>query len=234
MIRADGAGADFWAAFVEDGKDGALVIFFGRQDLFVLDDRDELHEGGAERFEEVVHGGAVVGVVVMKHGECVEFDFVFFEDFEAAHDIVERSLAALVVAMLVVDFFGAVDGDADEEVVLFEEGAPFVIELGGVCLESVGDGGTRAGVFLLEVDDVLEEVEAHECGFAALPGEVDFFGVEGLSVDVLGDVLLEDGIGHTEVGFAWVEAFFFEVEAVGAIEVADGSDGLGHEMEGPA
>jgi len=93
-------------------------------------------------------------------------------------------------------------------------------------------GGAVPG---LEFDDFFEEVEAHEGGLAALPGEVDFGDV--LVFDVLADVGIEDFGGHAEgvdscFARPWVEFFFFEVEAVFAVEVADGADGFGHDVEG--
>lgn len=56
---------------------------------------------------------------------------------------------------------------------IFEEGAPIVVEEDAISLESVSDAGP-AGVFLLEGDGTLKEGEAHEERFPTLPGEGDF------------------------------------------------------------
>ena len=153
---------------------------------------------------------------------------MFAEAGEAAHGGVEGGAAVFVVAVDVVDFGGAVDGEADEELVLGEEFAPGVVEEGAVGLEGVGDIFT-VGELFLEVDDFFEEGDAEEGGFAALPGEVDVGS--GLGVDVLLDVGLEDVVGHGPVALVGIEGFFFEVKAVGAVEVADGADGFGEDVK---
>ena len=171
----------------------------------------------------------------MDDGEGVEFGFVFFEEVDAAHDEVEGGFSAFVDAVEVVEAAWAIDGEADEEVVGVEELAPVGVEECAVGLEGVVDFFGWGAVFGLEFYDAFEEVEAHEGGFAALPGEVDFGDV--LVLDVLADVVVEGFGGHAEgvearFAVGGVEFFFFEVEAVFAIEVADGADGFGHDVEG--
>ena len=189
--------------------------------------------GGTDFFEEVVDFEGFVGEFFVDDGEGVEFDVVFFEEGEGSHDLVEGGGIIFVGAVEVVEFAWAVEGEADEEVVLVEEFGPVGVEEDAVGLEGVVDFFVLRIMFLLEFNDFFEEVESEECGFAALPGEVDFGDV--LLVDVLLDAGFEGVVGHfegVEVGVGWIKIFFFEVEAVFAVEVADRADGLGHDVEG--
>ncbi len=193
-----------------------------------LDDGDELHVLAADFLEEAVDFEGLFGGFAVEAGECVEADLAGLEGCDAAHDFVEGGGAFLVDAVGVVEVAGAVDADADEEVVLLEEVGPFGVEQGGVCLEGVFDG-LAVGVLGLEGDGLAEEFDAEQGGLAALPCEADVG--RGLGLDVLADVVFEQLGGHAPFAFG-VEGFLFEVEAVLAVEVADGPDGLGHDVEG--
>jgi hypothetical protein len=54
-------------------------------------------------------------------------------------------------------------------------------------------------------------------------------GIWGL--DVLLDVCLQHIGFHSEIFTLWIKGFLFKVIAVGAIEIADRANGLGHHME---
>ena len=146
----------------------------------------------------------------------------------AAHHIVERSLAALVHAIGVVQLARAVHAQADEDLVLLEEGAPGVVQLRAVGLDGVGDLLSRLLVPLDVLDRALEEVEAHERRLATLPADDDFRS--GLRLEQLTDVGLEELVGHPEPA-AGIEHLLREEEAVLAIEVADRAGRLGQQME---
>ena len=83
-------------------------------------------------------------------------------------------------------------------------------------------------------------INDEEGGLAALPGEGDDGSV--LRLNVLADIGLEDrglhgpagvqgGRFRRGAGVLRVERFFLEIEAVFAIEIADGPDGLGHDVK---
>ena len=86
-----------------------------------------------------------------------------------------------------------------------------------------------AGVLLLKAHRVAEEIDAEQRRFAALPGEIDL--VAWLSLDILPDIGIENLIAHGPIAFGGIELFLFEIEAVFAIEVADGPDGLGEDVK---
>ena len=129
-------------------------------------------------------------------GERVEFDSVLFQHVEAGHDAIEGRLVAFVYAIAIVEVARAVNGQADEEAVLREKFAPFVIEKHTVRLEGIFDL-LAVGVFPLERDDTAKEIDAEQCGLAALPGEVDRLRL--LRFDVLTDVGFEDIVRHLPI-----------------------------------
>ena len=151
-----------------------------------------------------------------------------FRQSPAAHHLVERSLAALVDAIGVVQLARAVDAQADEELVRLEEGAPLVVEQRAVGLDRVRRPAVRALVAFDVLDRALEEVEAHQRRLAALPGDDDLR--PRLRLEQLADVGLEQLVRHPEPA-ARVEHLLREEEAVLAVEVADGAGRLGEHME---
>ncbi len=123
-----------------------------------------------------------------------------------------------------------VDRDADEELVLGQELAPFVVDEDAVGLEGVRDAFAVA-VVLLELHGAPEEVHPHERRLAALPGEVDLGDV--LRLDVSPDVGFQRFLVHAP-GFSIVRVklLLLQVEAVRAVDVAYGAGGLGHDVNG--
>ena len=87
-----------------------------------------------------------------------------------------------------------IDAHADEEVVLLEERAPFIIEECGVRLKRILDCHAGAAILLLIGDSTAEEVYTHQRRFAALPCEGDF--VHLLCLNVLLDIVLQNLVIH--------------------------------------
>jgi hypothetical protein len=103
-----------------------------------LDDRDELDKACAALVpEEAVDLASVVGVGGVDRRQGVPLDPGFLKEGEPTHDLVERTRAALVDAVGVVELLRAVDREPDQEVVLFEEGGPLVVEQRAVGLDGV-------------------------------------------------------------------------------------------------
>ncbi len=94
---------------------------------------------------------------------------MFFAVFDGCHYLVEGAAARVVFSVVIVEFFGAVDADADEEFVFVEKSAPFVVEQDGIGLEGVGDLEAGLAVFFLQFDCPFVKVEAHQCRFTPLP-----------------------------------------------------------------
>ena len=86
----------------------------------------------------------------------------------------------------------AVDAQAHVEMVLFEQLAPRFVQQHAVGLEVVPDVDC-AGVFPLEFDYVVIEVEPQQRGLPAVPVEDDFINL--LAGSVLANELLQEIAG---------------------------------------
>ena len=207
VIEAGGFPAGGWQAFYEG---------------------NELEVAGSHRAQEVIDLDRMFHIGGADDGECIELDAVFFQQLQALHDAVEGWLLALVHAIGVVEASRAVDTEPDEKSILSKKLAPGVVEQGSIRLKRVvDDSATR--VFFLQLHDFAEIVQPQQRGLAALPGKGHLKGILGF--DVLLDVCLQHLGFHSKVLTLGIQGFLFEVVAVGAIEIADRANGLGHHME---
>jgi len=60
--------------------------------------------------------------------EDIEVDLMFLQKLEAAHHLIERTSAAFVHAINIVQVLRPIDTQANKEIVLLEKSTPFVIE----------------------------------------------------------------------------------------------------------
>ena len=117
-----------------------------RLEVLGLHDRDELDVGRAElAAQEAIDVERTRGVGAVHAGQRVERHADAAAAVCAAgHHLVEGRRAALVDAVMVVDFARAVDAEADQEAVLLEEFGPFLVEQHAVGLQVVLDPLVRA------------------------------------------------------------------------------------------
>ncbi len=160
--------------------------------------------------------------------EHVVGDVVRDEELVAAHDLVEGGSTLLVDPVAVVELAGTVDAETDQEPVIVEQLAPLVGEQRAVRLDGVVHLLAGLPVALGELDGATEEVDAHEGGLAALPGD-GHLG-RGLRFDDLPHVGVEQLVGHAEP-VPGVERLLRQEEAVLAVEVADRARRLGENVE---
>jgi hypothetical protein len=120
---------------------------------------------------------------------------------------------------MVVKLFRAVHAQADEEIVLAKEPAPFVVEEYAVRLEGVFDHHARFAVFVLQFHGAPEKIESHERRLPSLPGNGD--GGRPMRLEELPDESFVDLIGHSGIftGLG-VKLLLFEEKAVSAVQVA--------------
>src|SRR5690606_225986 len=86
---------------------------------------------------------------------------------------VEAGAAAFVRAVQVMQLSRSVEADAYRETFAGEKGTPGVVEQGAVGLQGIANV-LAAGELALVVHGALEELQAEQGGFAALPGELHF------------------------------------------------------------
>ena len=183
-----------------------------------LDDRDELEEFGPELVpEEAVDIVWMVAVGRVHGAEDVDVDAVLLEQTPASNHAIERALAAFVHAIGVVQRARSVDAQPDEIPVRLEERRPLIVQSRAVGLNGVGECLVWSLVALGIVRRALEEVEAHQCRLAALPGDVHLG--PRLGFEQLADVGLEQLVRHPKAA-SRVEHFFREEKAVSAVEIA--------------
>jgi hypothetical protein len=80
---------------------------------------------------------------------------------------------------------------------------PVLIEESTVGLHTVGDAFVRGLMLALQRHDLAKVVQPQDGRFPTMPGKVDHW--TGGSIDVLDNVLLQDGVGHTKGFPFWIE-----------------------------
>src|ERR1700735_3627358 len=135
----------------------------------------------------------------------------------ALHYLVEGSLLAAVEAIGVVDLAGAVATDTDKKIVFLEKGAPLVIQEDSVGLKRVFNGLPGPTVLLHDFDGLSKELDLHEGGLAALPG--NRHGRRAMRIQELLDVEFECFVRHPML-FVRIQGVFGQEKTIGAINVA--------------
>ena len=196
------------------------------QDAF--HDRGKLDVVAAQVPEEAVEFFGIVGVVVVHYCHTVPLHTVLLQQVDALHHLVEGGASLLVLAVFVVEFLRAVDGNTYQPVVLLEELAPLVGKHCSVGLYAVVDGAS-VGIFLLQLHGPFVERQGAHQRLSAVPGEEHLR--HGLRVDVLFDELLQQFLAHHVLGVLPVQLGLLQVVAIVACQVAYGSYGLQHHVE---
>ena len=101
-----------------------------------LDAWNELHVANAQVEQEIKDLVRVLGGEVVDQRQRVERHVVPLAAVDGPHDAVPRAMPAEVEPIAVVQLPGPVDADADEELGVVQEPAPFiVVEQNGIRLE---------------------------------------------------------------------------------------------------
>ena len=155
--------------------------------------------------------------------EGVEFHIVPFQALNPLEDIRMRPPAGGINAVTVVYFRGSVDADANEESVLRKVSCHFVINEGGIGLQSIGYYRTSLAVFLLKLGYLTEELYPHEGWLTALPPEV--VGRLGRG-HVTRNHSFEYLVAHTMTLRLWIKLTSVKVETVCTAKVAISGGGF--------
>ena len=128
-------------------------------------------------------------------------------------------LALLRHPVEIVEFFGTVNAQPDEKIMLLKEARPLFGEQGTVRLKIVLYALARFLVLLFKFYDPLKERQAEHSGLAALPRKYDLFAI--LSFDVLADMGFKNFIRNAELARTSQQILLVQVIAVSAIQIAD-------------
>lgn len=127
-----------------------------------------------------------------------------------------------------MDILRSVNGDADEEAVGGEEVRPFRSHEGTVGLKRVMDD-LAIGIFTLQRNGFPIEVNACQQWLSAVPVERDLGHIA--RADVVADDFFEELFRHYRLSAA-VKRCLVQIVAVAAIQIAQGTGGLEHYVEG--
>ena len=137
-----------------------------------FDNRGELDEFDTFAFQKAIDIKGPFSRFPGNAGQHVVFNPVFLEQFQTPHDPGKCALALPVPPVAVMDLLGAVQADADHELMFFEEPAPLVGEQRAVGLEGIGDR-LLSNKGLLQFHHPFEEVDAQQGRLPALPDELE-------------------------------------------------------------
>ncbi|MNQ70756.1 hypothetical protein D3C85_854010 [compost metagenome] len=208
------------------GEVQALLDFRGARLAF--HHRVELDMPHALGLEKAIDLQRILRHLAGDGDQHIEFDPMAFQQCKAAHDIVETGPAALVRPIEVMDLAWSVKAEADHESLTGKKVAPLIIKQGAVGLQGIAYD-LASGELALVVDRTLEKVEAQQRRFATLPGELHFR--TALRCDIALHISTQHIIGHPEAFARRKQLFFFQIEAIAAIEITNRPDRLGHEVQ---
>lgn len=204
--------------FVEDVGKKIAIAFAGDLPTGIVHDGEELQVMAVDLVaEELVDFQTSAFAVFVYHTEGVECYVVLVEQLNGFPDSLK------IAAVGVVNGFGSVDGQADEEVVIGKKLGPRCIQAGPVGLQGVVDGFV-APVLLLQVEGPPVEVDSGQGGFAAVPAEG--YRVAFVGLDVLLDVGFQQRFAH---GFTSSPG----VVAIAAVQVTPSTYGFDQGGKGP-
>ncbi len=81
----------------------------------------------------------------------------------------------------------------------------------------------------LQRHNLAKVVQPQDGRLPTMPGKIDH-RTRG-SVDVLDNVLLQDGVGHAKRLALWIEVFLFQVVTIVTVQVADGANRFGKNLK---
>lgn len=197
----------------------------GLLEYFRLHTRDELCFARPDFIlEEVVHIQRALGVHSIHNAKNVKGHTMPMKHLCRREDLVKRRLAIVGDAIAIVKFFGAVDAQANQESVLFQEGPPLVVQERAIRLEIAIDMLVGPLVFLFQFNYLAEKVQPQQGWLTTLPGENHLTAV--LPFDVLADVCFQDFVGDAEEVAGAEELFFVEIVTVCTVRLRMDPTGL--------
>ena len=153
---------------------------------------------------------------------------MLFQQFNPLPHLVVGGEPLLAASVMVVDALGAVDREANQEVVLPEETTPLVGQQRAIRLQAVGHLPTT-GIFPLQGQCLLVEADRAHQRLTAMPGEQHL--AHRLASHILGDETFQQLLAQDLVLGLGVELALLLVVAIVAGEVADRADRFDHDID---
>ena len=151
----------------------------------------------------------------------------FLQQPRGGLNAIEHGAASAVMAVHVMELFGAVDAESDQDVVLGEEGGPLVIQQDAVGLDRALDLPTRRKRLFFGLKRPAKNSSPISVGSPPCHASVTYGGCSCREVCER----TPRGSRRTCGTAVRVEIGVLEVEAVVAAQVAARPGGLGHHME---
>ena len=131
-----------------------------------------------------------------------------------------------------MEICGTIDTHANKKLIVSQKAPPGVIQERSVGLKRILNL-PAIRIFCLQANDIFKVGNTKECRLPTLPCELYF--VAWLSLDVLLDVPFQSLGSHRparmKLAIRGVVVFLLQIKAVAAIQVADRSDGLCHDVK---
>ena len=139
-----------------------------------FDNGDKLHVLRPEFIAEIaIDVKAVVFVSSVDCAQDVSVDIGVTQVFPPTNHHRVSSMPATVETVGIMEVFRAIDGDADEKIVLFEEMRPLLGNQGAVGLDGMTNLLGGATILFAQLNEAFKEREAAQSRFAALPEHGD-------------------------------------------------------------
>ena len=169
----------------------------------------------------------MVGIEVVDDGQCIPLHTMLLKQTDATHHLAPRRCARTRTPVLIVELLRTVNGDADKEVVLFQELAPFVGQPHAVSLQAV--------VYLpsmriapLQLQGPFVERDGTHQRLTAMPCEQ--YLRQCLRLNILADELLQQLVADDLRLVQRVQLLLLQIVAVLASQVAEAPRWLEHHI----
>jgi len=184
----------------------ALTVWLG------LDQGQKANIGSFDLLEEPVDIRGVLNVPSMHNAQYITRDVVLLQEPVTTHRFLVGGVLALGDPVLIMHLLRPIEAKAYGEALCRQKLAPVLIEESTVCLDTVGDALVTGLMLTLHRHDLAKVVYPQEGRLTSMPGKVDHR--TGGGGDVLDNVLLQDGVGHTKRLFLGIEVFLPQVVTI--------------------
>jgi hypothetical protein len=123
-------------------------------------------------------------------------------------------------AVFVMYLLRSVQTEPDGEALFCQETAPFFCQKGPIGLDTIGYALSRGSMLLLYFQDNTIIIRPEDGRLASMPGESDD-RIPG-RIDMLGDVPLQNIIGHPDQMILWVKVLFLQIVTIATTKIANG------------